>query len=276
MCMSAPSVPSPDKTMGKTLAAQIKYAPQIYAMNAEYAPLYNQLGLKNLSSYLTGINGEPGMLDLYANNIMPALTAATNAANTSARTSAVNDAQSLVPSLTALARSANPTGANLLDTVSANTSRDLSYGHELTPEEKVRLNQSVRGAAASRGMGMGPDAVFDESMANQGMGEQLYQGRMASAQNLVPQLSQFYGNPLAMLGISSGNDMNSTGMTGLARSSMAPTMLSEFNPESATQQQYASQLYDSNSTKASNNNGLMMMGIKAGMGGLQAIGQSGL
>jgi hypothetical protein len=272
---SSPDVPSISSTYKQMLNAQTKYAPQILDLNQQYGPQYTALSLKNLATYLNGANGTPGFLDQYQNSIMPALTSAQNAANSATRTAGVNDAQRLTPSLIALARSANPQAAGLLDTVTSNTSRDLGYGTELTPAERVQLRQSVRGGQAARGLGFGPGDVFDESMAETGAGQNLYQQRMGSAQTVAQMLQSFYTNPLTLLGIASGNGMNAGQVTGTASSNASPAYMEAFNPINPMSLQHQQQQFDSNTAAANNSNGLLGM-ILGGAPGLASSGLSGL
>ena len=188
MCWESAQAPQMQQSYGQALGAQLHYAPEVYAANAQYSPLYTQLDLSNLTSFLNGRNGQNGFLSEYTNSIMPALTQAQNTANNSIRQNNLNEAQALTPQWIQGERSANPGAASLLDTLTNNTSRDLSYGTELTPAEQTQLNQSVRSGQAARGMGFGPSDVFGESMADTGFGQQLYQERMGAAQGLVAAL----------------------------------------------------------------------------------------
>ena len=237
MCWESAQAPQMQQSYGQALGAQLHYAPEVYAANAQYSPLYTQLDLSNLTSFLNGRNGQNGFLSEYTNSIMPALTQAQNTANNSIRQNNLNEAQALTPQWIQGERSANPGAASLLDTLTNNTSRDLSYGTELTPAEQTQLNQSVRSGQAARGMGFGPSDVFGESMADTGFGQQLYQERMGAAQGLVPTLQGFYGDPIGEIsGMGSNAGMNASSMTGAASGSAAPAQSAEFNPEAMAMQ----------------------------------------
>jgi len=237
MCFEAAQAPSQQQTYGQALGAQVRYAPQIYQENAQFSPLYTQLDLSNLMSFMNGTNGNGGFLQEYTNGIMPALTAAQNTANNSIRQNNVSEAQALTPQWIAGERNANPGAAGLLDSLTSNASRDLSYGTELTPAEKVQLNQSVRGGQAARGMGFGPSDVFNESLADTGMGQELYAQREGAAQGLVPTLQGFYGDPMgALSGMTSNAGMNASAITGAAGSGAASAQSGEFNPQTMAMQ----------------------------------------
>ena len=237
MCFESAQAPSQGASYGQSLAAQVKYAPQIYQENAQFSPLYTQLGLSNLSSFLNGTNGQPGFLSEYASQIMPALTSAQTKANTQLRTANLADAAALTPSYIATERAANPQAAGLLDTLVGNTNRDLSFGTNLTPAQQVQFNQSVRGGEAARGMGFGPSDVFNESLQESGYGQNLYQQRMQAAQSLVPQLQSFYGDPTgAISGMNSGAGMSASSLSSLAGAGAAPAQSSEFDPSALAMQ----------------------------------------
>ena len=271
MCMENPSTPSPGTGMGQTLSAEVKYAPQVYASNATYSPLYTQLGLSNLDAYLNGSNGQPGFLSEYQNQIMPALTSAQTTANTAVRTANLNDAAALTPQYVANERAANPGAAGLLDTLTSDTSRDLSYGTQLTPAEQYQMNQSVRGAQAARGMGYGPSDVFNETFANTNYGQQLYQQRLSDAQGLVPTLQGFYGNPTAAIsGMTSNAGMSASNMAAVGTSGAATAQSSEFNPQTDLSNIMSNQLSTSEAS-AMNNNAAINAGLQAGVGAMSSL-----
>jgi hypothetical protein len=255
MCLQTPQASSPSQTEGDTLAAQVKYAPQVYQENAEFGPKYTALDLNNLSSFLTGENGQPGFLQQYQDSIMPALTNSQISANSAIRAGNVSDAAALTPAITAETNASNPMAASLLSQLGNSTSQQLSYGTELTPAERTQLNQSVRSGSAARGMGFGPSDVFNESMADTGEGQALLAQRQGAAQNLVPTLQSFYGNPLQMLsGMGSTAGETASGITSAAMGGAAPAQSSEFNPESSMAQLLAGQQFDSNVAKSNNEN----------------------
>jgi len=96
MCLKSPSAPNPAGVTQKTLGAQINMAPAMFGANSQFSPLYSQLNLDNLFSFLNGSDpttttygakgnvpggtvttpGNPGFHPLYQNSVMPALTTA--------------------------------------------------------------------------------------------------------------------------------------------------------------------------------------------------------
>jgi hypothetical protein len=255
--------------MGQTLAAEIKYAPAEYQSSATYSPLYTNLALNDMNSFLNGSNGKNGYLGEYANQIMPTLTSAQTQANTQIRSANLADAAALTPQYVAEERAANPGAAGLLDTLTSNTNRDLSYGTNLTPAQQVQFNQSVRGGEAARGLGFGPSDVFNESLQDSGYGQQLYQQRMQAASSLVPQLQGFYGDPTAAISGMQSNAGISAGQAAGAGSSASSGALgttgSMFNPANAMAQQYNQNTFQGNLAEANAYNGAFTQGAQSGM-----------
>ena len=233
MCVEQPGQPSPGESMGSTLEAQIKYAPAVYNSNAEYSPKYTQLALRNLSSFLKG-NGGDGYIDLYTNNIMPALTNSQVAANTAIRRGNVADTAALTPALIEGERAANPQGAALVDTLTSNAARDLSYGTTLTGDQLRMVQQGVRTGAAARGMGTGYGDVMNEAFAQTGEGQRMYQQRTANVGSAVAATKSIYSDPfLAISGMGSNAGMTAGTMTGTAGQAMSPAEMQQFNPNNA-------------------------------------------
>ena len=329
MCLDTPSPPSASTTARETLQAQVEYAPQVYAMNQQYSPLYTGLTLNNLSSFLNGTPGgtlntptqvtagqsgwydpsgnfvsggtarpasgrggdmhgvdggmipgnapsagdtwynsgnqftankttttpgNAGFLSLYQNNIMPALTAASTAANTATRTANIADATNLAPQLQTLARNSNPGGANLLDSLTNSVTEQLGYGTQLTPQQQLQMQQGVRGAQAARGLGNGPGDVFNESMAETGLGQSMLQQRQQNAAGLIPQIQNFYGNPLQEIGAGSSNTVGAGNIFSTAGGSIAPSQSAEFDPTGQFAQLMQQQGWESSQANAMNNN----------------------
>ena len=267
MCFESAQEPSDSQNYEQALQAQVLYAPAIYKENAKYSPLYTQMGLSNLNSFLNGTNGNNGFLSEYANQVMPALTQAETTANTAIRTANLNDAAALTPQYIAEENAANPMAAGLLGTLNSNATRDLSYGTQLTPAEQVQMNQSVRGAQAARGMGFGPSDVFAETLADTGFGQQLYQQRQSEAQGQVQQDQSFYGNPTAAIsGMGSNYGMTANSLASLGASGAAPAQSEEFNP-SAMAMQNASL----GTSLGEANAGIQNSGLSMGLGSVSSL-----
>jgi len=262
MCLQTAGATTASQSEGQNINAELKFAPQVLAANQRYSPAYTALNLSNMDLFLNGQNGTPGFLSEYMNQILPTQTAA----NTAIRTANLQDAANLTPTVIAGERAANPGAAGLLDTMTSNANRDLGYGTQLTPAEQVQFNQSARGGSAARGLGFGPSDVFNETLADTGFGQNLYQQRTGQAGNMSDQLQKFYGNPVGMIsgmGNSSGigaAQLASAGGTGAATSNMA-----EFNPANDMASQYAQNTFQGNLAEAGAYNSAFTSGAQSGM-----------
>lgn len=263
MCFENPQAPNPGAGMGQMMQAEVKYAPQMYAANAQYSPMYSALELGDLSSFLNGSGTTPGFLSQYTNTVMPGLATGQAAGNSVIRQANLSDAAALTPQYIQQERTANPGGAGLLDTMTSNAQQQLAYGTQLTPAEQLQMNQSVRAGQAARGMGNGPADVFNESMADTNYGQQLYQQRMGQAQGLVPTLQGFYNNPTAAIsGMGSTAGLTAGGLAGVAGGAIN-TQSNEFNPQTDLTNIMGNQ-YAASEAGAENNNAGIAMGINAG------------
>lgn len=90
-----------------TLQAQIDLAPQQYAAEAQYQPLYTQLALQNAQTSLLGGNGQMGLIDLYS-QINPQLSQISAASNSAQRTADINDVSKLGPQYLQALQQSNP------------------------------------------------------------------------------------------------------------------------------------------------------------------------
>jgi hypothetical protein len=90
-----------------TLANQIQLAPQLYASEAQYQPLYTQLALQNAQTSLLGGNGQMGLIDLYS-RINPQLSQISAASNTAQRTADIQDVEGLGSRASQAFLNANP------------------------------------------------------------------------------------------------------------------------------------------------------------------------
>jgi hypothetical protein len=91
-----------------TLANQIALAPQLYANEAKYQPMYTQLALDNAKLALNGANGNDGLLALYQNSVYPTMDQISAASNTAQRTADINDVSALGPQLREALQAQNP------------------------------------------------------------------------------------------------------------------------------------------------------------------------
>jgi hypothetical protein len=175
-------------------------APGIYNTEAQYGPLYTQLGLKDLDLTLHGNQNTPGLLDQYTKSIMPAMTAAQNQATTAQRASTVGDLTKLGPGAMQAWMAANPQAGALGQQLTQSASQGLAAGSALTPEQLRFAQQSARAGQAARGLGWGPSDVFQETLAGTQFGNQLQQQRQNFAAGVSQMNSGNTNAALSMLG----------------------------------------------------------------------------
>lgn len=251
MCLSSPRAADIDDVQKLEINAQARFAPKVYELNSKYSPLYTQLGLQNLSSFLTGSskNASGGLTDLFASGVIPQLTSATDQANSASRRSMVNDVLRLAPDAAEATRAMNPFAAHNIDTAAITAGAELALGRNLTQGQQYQLDQSSRGGAAARGMGHGPSDVFAESMAELGYGDNLLSQRMSNATGTAMASQNFYGDPFAKIANTTSTGANSgMSLLGMGQASIAPSQSAEFNPEGVMAQQRAQNSYDATKT----------------------------
>lgn len=183
------SIKAPTRDIGQetsdTLAAQVKLAPEVYAAEAKYSPLYTALDAKNFATALKGSDGQPGLLDLYKNDITPAMAAGQAASSTAQRTADVQDLRNLGPAATAAIRNANPQQKALMDLLNQQAVSDLQSDATVDPALAREISQAVRSGQASRGFGMGRNDVATEGLFRGIQAQQLRQQRRGFAQSVA-------------------------------------------------------------------------------------------
>lgn len=149
------------------LNAYLGSAPAIYGNEAQYQPLYTQLGLQNVQA---------------------------------ARVAGVSGVGAVAPAIMATERGYNPTVTSLLDTLGVQANDQLSQNGGLDPAMQRRLVQNVRGGQAARGLGYGPgDAAQENYYLTQTM-EQRRQANQTFAENIGQAQSNYYKDPFSVAG----------------------------------------------------------------------------
>jgi hypothetical protein len=269
MGASAPPQPNYYKQTADTLKAQIKLAPELYASESKYQPLYANLNLNNLDTLLNGNGTSQGLIDQYTKNLMPAEAAAQSQAQSAQRGADIADVARLGPQAQAAMAAANPGAAGLVNSMTTQAQSGLDAGTQLTADQMTQLNNSVNSAQAARGMNYGPAAAYGQVLANSQAGQQMQMQRQQQATNAVNLNQQFYGDPFAaILGRPSGASAGSQSLLNTGQS-MQPGR--QFNPES----QYAQGMYSQYNQEVANSNQanspLAMFGQV--MGGIGSLGQ---
>lgn len=241
--ISPPAPRNYGQEMADTLQAQVDLAPELYAAEAQYSPLYAQLEMDNLRKMFQGTEGSPGLISLYENEIAPSLDRIQREAQRTQREADVSDVERYAPRMREALREANPENTALLDKLNEQAMSELAAGDRLTPDQLRDIGQQSRSVFASRGLNQSPASGIAELVNQQVGGQNLKRQRQAFAQSLVGQNQGVYGDPfMAILGRPSGTVAATQGFgqqgMGLNQAT-GPTL---FNPESG----YAQDLYNTN------------------------------
>ena len=246
MGMYSPDAPEPRNYAQETRdtqQAQIDLAPDKYAAESsdEYGrPAYAQLDLRVLREVMMGKDGQPGLLELYEQDIMPRLGQAEANARRVAREADIQDVEDLGVRATEAFRAANPEQAALMSELNRQAMSDLEAGASLPPDLAREMEQQVRSAQAARGMGFGMADVGQEALVKGLQAEQLQRRRQAFAQQIAGMNAATAQDPfMAILG-RPGLSAGQAGMIAGQGQSFNPGNV--FNPESA----YAGSLYANN------------------------------
>lgn len=262
--VSAPAPRDYGQETRDTLQAQVDLAPAKYAAEAEFGPQYAQLNADMIRAALTGTNGQPGLLSLYEQDVLPLLTRA-GVADQQARISGELGAiDKYAGDVTASLRRASGT-EGISNELQRQAQAELAAGTSLTPDVARQVAQGVRSSAAERGFGMGRSDAVAEAFAQGERGLQLQQQRRAFAGQTAGLLQATGGDPfMAILGRPSGTTSAAQAFLGQGQAA-SPGAL--FNPESS----YAQDIYNTNYNaqaaakiaSANNQTALMSAGIQA-------------
>jgi hypothetical protein len=214
-------------------------APTQLKLQQQFQPQYDQLNLTETGDTLNGVNGNPGYLSLYENNVVPTITRAQTAANTATRAANAADLTNLGPAALAGVKAANPQQTGLLDTLNTQAQEGLDAGTGLTADQMRNITNATNASLAQRGVAYGPAASYAQVMATGQYGDQLLQQRQTNA-GAVAQLDQTdWTDPvLSAMNLSSnapnaaqsltqaGTQLNSTSGPTLLTSNDASSMLS--------------------------------------------------
>lgn len=205
--------------------------PEIIQLQQQYGQDFAKMGLDTLNTELNGTPGTPGYLDIFSQDVVPAISGATAAANTATRTANTADLTNLGPSTLSAIRGANPAQTELMDSLTKTATDQLGLGSMLDPNTTARITSGVRGDWASRGLGTSAPAQLSEAMNLYGGGQDLLQSREAEAGTVANLNQNMYTNPLLdMIGATSnapamGQTMTATGNT--AGANAGPTVVTQ-------------------------------------------------
>lgn len=176
-------------------------------------------------------------------------------------------------------RNINPQAAALYDSLLGQANQQVAMGAQLRPEDVNRVSLGVRQNYAGRGLGNSNAAQLAEAMQLYGAGEDTYQRRMATAQQLGAAQQAFYApvtglltTPSALSGAGMAWNEYAQGLAGRAGAT-------QLNPQAqtATLNNIYGQIQSNNRAQAENEtkvgmhqadtwNGYFKMGSGAAMG----------
>ena len=243
-----------------TLKAQLELAPERYAGELKYAPLYQQLQMDLMKQ------AAPGMMEMY-NLYAPQLGQVESQVRSQSRSSDIADISRLGPEAMAAARRANPMQASIVDSMLQQANSGMMAGSALTPDQQRMVQQQTRAGLQARGMNGQASGAMLEALNSAYAGSGVQQQRAQYATGAMGASQALYGDVFQQV---LGRPSQSFGMTGGfagASKSFNPGQL--FNPES----QYAGDIYNQNyqgqlaaNTASAANSAALTGGIIGGVG----------
>jgi hypothetical protein len=226
-----PTAPNYQESMRSILEAQVAMAPQVYASEAQYQPMYQQL-----QSQLQAQSARD-QLALYG-QLQPSYSNLENAYSKATQENQLQGLQQRAPGYVQAFQQAQGTaGINqaLQNYAQNDLAKQMQQGFQLSPEEQRTLNQQSLQGYAARGTALGQQAglasVLNRYNFTQGRQQQALQtatglGNYFSQQS-QPALASFYQQPMYAQ-TAGGSTINN------ALSSQQQAGPALFNPESQT------------------------------------------
>ena len=175
----------------KMLQAYGAGMPELQSIERQYQPGFTGLDLSSISDELTGVNGAPGYLSLYQNQVAPAI----NAVNAGAEAANVGTVANLGPAAASAVRGLNPGQSALMDSLTKTATDQMNLGTQLDPNTTSSITNAVRSNWASRGLGTSGPAQLSEAMQLYGGGQSLLGQREGEAGNVASLSGSLYSNP---------------------------------------------------------------------------------
>tara|TARA_Y100000593_G_scaffold83469_1_gene157322 strand:- start:4299 stop:5111 length:813 start_codon:yes stop_codon:yes gene_type:complete len=218
--------------------AEVGTLPEI---EARTRPQYVELDLQSLQHMLGGVNGQPGLLEQYA-EVQPRLSELENADKETRAAADLEVLQRYGKATADAVRDASGSG-DLLAALEEQALSELAAGSELDDSTRKEIQRAVRSGQSARGFGLGENDALMEALQTGDAAYRRRRERQALASSVANQLQASGGDPLlALLGRSSGAVANTVGVGSQAygqSQNLGPTV---YNPESG----YAADLYRSN------------------------------
>lgn len=243
--MGSPQAPPPrnyGQETSDTLRAQVDLAPELYAAERQFSPLYADLSAENVRRTLLGPDGQSGLLTLFE-QIAPRTQALQDQAQNAQRQSDLQSLQTLgAPTVEAL-RNADPQQRALMDALNESALQDLNAGYGMDPALQAATQQNVRAAQAARGMGWGNADATAEAYTVGDRGLALRTQRQLTAQNVARLNAATGADPaLAILGRPSQGAAQGQALLGQGQQGAAVAGPRLFNPESP----YGADIFNTN------------------------------
>jgi hypothetical protein len=214
-----------------TLQAQIDLYPDMLDAEEKFGPKNTELNLRNLQQYLGGSGDSRGLLDLYMNDISPALSKVEADVNTSTRTSDIQNVADLGPQALEAMRGSNPQQTALMDSLNERASEELALGGMMSPEQRGAIENSALAKRGAEGWGYNPGDMANAAMQATGYSDNLKSQRQQFGNTMVQQNQAIYGDPFQQILGRQGQSFGATpGVAGQAMGSQTGNL---FNPESA-------------------------------------------
>ena len=229
--VQAPAAPNYQESMRSILEAQVAMAPQLYASEAQYQPMYQQL-----QSQIQAQSARD-QLALYG-QLQPSYSALENAYSKATQENQLQGLQQRAPGYVQAFQQAQGTaGINqaLQNYAQNDLAKQMQQGFQLSPEEQRSLDQQALQGYAARGTALGQQAglasVLNRYNFAQGRQQQALQtatglGNYFSQQS-QPALASFYQQP--MYASTAGG--STIGNALMSQQQAGPAL---FNPESQT------------------------------------------
>lgn len=237
-----------------SLAATEKYAPRLGAINRQ-----------QLEQTLLGSPGDGtrGLLDIYFKDASPTAAAADRAASTAQREQDIADVTRLGAGAVQAFRAANPQQQALMDALNAQTMGDLNSGYDLPPALRRTVAQNIRGAQASRGLGFGPNAAYQEAMGQSEAAGNWRNQNLSRAMQLAGLNAATMGDPFQLVtGRASGANAG-MGLLGMGNQNAMSNTGTMFGSASGLQDWNANSQRDAAVASANNSAALASAGIQA-------------
>ena len=179
----------------KMLNAYGQGMPELQSIEEQYQPGFTGIDLQTMQNELLGVNGQPGYLDIYSQDVAPTITGAQTAANTATRAANLADLNTMGPGAVAGVRALDPGQAALMDSLTKTATGELNLGTQLDPDTTANITNSVRQNWASRGLGASAPAQLSEAMQLYGGGQNLLNTREQEAGSVASLSDSLYTNP---------------------------------------------------------------------------------